>query len=167
MQIPVRFRYRIERRQAWGDRVPGALLGELHCGLACAGPHGSPEKALMALARLRLRILKPSPSAKGRMRGEGEAVLPLFAQGKARFIERAWALQVQAADVALALGITRQEAARLFDLAHPTNRCALQSARSAGGSARSVALAAAPKVLRRCSMKTRRGRTPKSSRGCR
>ena len=91
-------------------------------------------------------------------------MLPLFAQGKARFIERAWALQVQAADVARALGITRQEAARLFDLAHPTKIDALSKALEVLGAQLDLSLSLLPQgPSPLLNEKPRRGRTPKSA----
>ena len=146
MQIPVRFRYRIERRQArWNVVFPELSSANFTADSPARARTEAPEKALTALARLLLKGSEAVPVCQRAHAGEGEAVLPLFAQGKARFIERAWALQVQAADVARALGITRQEAARLFDLAHPTKCWGLSSiCRSR----------CCPKVLRRCSMKS-------------
>ena len=101
----------------------------------------------------------------GDITGEAEAVMPLFAQGKARFIERAWALQVQAADVARALGITRQEAARLFDLAHPTKIDALSKALEVLGAQLDLSLSLLPQgPSPLLNEKPRRGRTPDGSR---
>ena len=104
MQIPVRFRYRIERRQArWNVVFPELSSANFTADSPAQARTEAPEKALMALARLLLKSSEAVPVCQRAHAGEGEAVLPLFAQGKARFIERAWALQVQAADVARAL----------------------------------------------------------------
>lgn len=155
MQIPVRFRYRIERRQArWNVVFPELSSANFTADSPAQARTEAPEKALTALARLLLKGSEAVPVCQRAHAGEGEAVLPLFAQGKARFIERAWALQVQAADVARALGITRQEAARLFDLAHPTKIDALSKALEVLGAQLDLSLSLLPQGPSRYSMKS-------------
>ena len=165
MQIPVRFRYRIERRQArWNVVFPELSSANFTADSPAQARTEAPEKALTALARLLLKGSEAVPVCQRAHAGEGEAVLPLFAQGKACFIERAWALQVQAADVARALGITRQEAARLFDLAHPTKIDALSKALEVLGAQLDLSLALLPQgPSPLLNEKPRRGRTPKSA----
>lgn len=165
MQIPVRFRYRIERRQArWNVVFPELSSANFTADSPAQARTEAPEKALTALARLLLKSSEAVPVCQRAHAGEGEAVLPLFAQGKARFIERAWALQVQAADVARALGITRQEAARLFDLAHPTKIDALSKALEVLGAQLDLSLSLLPQgPSPLLNEKPRRGRTPKSA----
>ena len=165
MQIPVRFRYRIERRQArWNVVFPELSSANFTADSPAQARTEAPEKALTALARLLLKGSEAVPVCQRAHAGEGEAVLPLFAQGKARFIERAWALQVQAADVARALGITRQEAARLFDLAHPTKIDALSKALEVLGAQLDLSLSLLPQgPSPLLNEKPRRGRTPKSA----
>lgn len=165
MQIPVRFRYRIERRQArWNVVFPELSSANFTADSPARARTEAPEKALTALARLLLKSSEAVPVCQRAHAGEGEAVLPLFAQGKARFIERAWALQVQAADVARALGITRQEAARLFDLAHPTKIDALSKALEVLGAQLDLSLSLLPQgPSPLLNEKPRRGRTPKSA----
>ena len=159
MQIPVRFRYRIERRQArWNVVFPELSSANFTADSPAQARTEAPEKALTALARLLLKGSEAVPVCQRAHAGEGEAVLPLFAQGKARFIERAWALQVQAADVARALGITRQEAA------NPTKIDALSKALEVLGAQLDLSLALLPQgPSPLLNEKPRRGRTPKSA----
>ena len=71
---------------------------------------------------------------------------------------------VENADVARALGITRQEAARLFDLAHPTKIDALSKALEVLGAQLDLSLALLPQgPSPLLNEKPRRGRTPKSA----
>ena len=155
MQIPVRFRYRIERRQArWNVVFPELSSANFTADSPAQARTEAPEKALTALARLLLKGSEAVPVCQRAHAGEDEA----------RFIERAWALQVQAADVARALGITRQEAARLFDLAHPTKIDALSKALEVLGAQLDLSLALLPQgPSPLLNEKPRRGRTPKSA----
>ena len=127
--IPVRYRYRIERRSSrWNVVFPELPEADFTAKSALEAHESAPDRALSALAARLAGGPEAVPEFHRAHAGEGTAVLPLFAQGKARFLERAWELNAAAADVARALNVTRQEASRLFDLSHPTKIDALAAA---------------------------------------
>lgn len=159
MNVPVRFRYRIERRsRLWNVVFPELPEANFSAPSAAAAQAGAPDRMLAALAA---RLQKGDvPAAHRAHAGEAEAELPVYAQAKALFVGRALELGVQAADVARALEISRQEAARLFDLAHPTKIDASRRALRALGCDLALGLdelpeGPAPALLER----PRRGRT--------
>lgn len=134
MSIPIAFRYRIERRGAvWNAVFPELPEADFSAASAAQVQAEAPARIQAGLAALLSSGFVPF--TKPHHAGEGLAVLPLSAQAKCLLIERAWALGVQAAHLARALGITRQEAARYFDLMHPTKIDALQLAAAALGMA--------------------------------
>ena len=154
MQIPVRFRYRIERRQArWNVVFPELSSANFTADSPAQARTEAPEKALTAPACC-LRVLKPSPSAKGRMRVKAKPCCrflrrerPALLNGRGRFrfkppmLPAHWALRVRKPRDSLISRIPQKS------MRSPKrSKC--------WGLSSICRSRCCPKVLRRCSMKS-------------